>query len=123
MKLFVDDERPAPEGWTLVRTAPAALAILNGHYLGRLTLEALSLDHDLGTSIATYEDDTTRPIMLWMCERDWWPKALYVHTANPWGEEWLVGMARRYAPPGTLQGYGVNYWGTCPIDDVERNPA
>ncbi|MEV6219930.1 cyclic-phosphate processing receiver domain-containing protein [Nocardia sp. NPDC051833] len=123
MKLFVDDERPAPTGWMLVKTAAAALAIINGHRLAGVPLSVLSLDHDLGTSIATYEDETTRPIMLWMCEHDWWPDALYVHTANPAGQDWLVGMARRYAPPGTLRGYGQNYWGTCTVDDIERHPG
>ncbi|MEU2013091.1 cyclic-phosphate processing receiver domain-containing protein [Nocardia sp. NPDC019302] len=123
MKLFVDDERAAPEGWTLAKTSPAALAIMNGIRLYGAQLEMLSLDHDLGTSIATYEDDTTRPIMMWMCEHDCWPRELYVHTANPWGEEWLVGMARRYAPADTLRGYGINYWGTCTVDAVERHSA
>jgi hypothetical protein len=61
----------------------------------------------------TYEDETTRPIMLWMCEHDFWPTELYIHTANPCGQEWLVGMALRYAPAGTLRGYGPNYWGIC----------
>lgn len=123
MKLFVDDERPAPHDWTLTETGPAALAIMNGLRLTGQPLHALSLDHDLGTTMATYETDTTRPIMLWMCENNWWPTELYIHTANPMGEEWLVGMARRYAPAGTLRGYGINYWGTCPVDDSERHPA
>ncbi|MFE2994119.1 cyclic-phosphate processing receiver domain-containing protein [Nocardia sp. NPDC059246] len=123
MNLFVDDERPAPDGWLLAKTSGAAMAVMNGLRMGGHPLELLSLDHDLGTSIATYEDETTRPIMLWMCENNWWPAELYIHTANPWGQDWLVGMARRYAPPGTLRGYGCNYWGTCPVDPIERTSA
>lgn len=119
MKLFVDDERPAPEGWTLAKTSQEALSILaEVRELGR-TLDVISLDHDLSTVM--YEDDTTRPVMLWMCETEWWPTELYVHTANPYGEEWLVGMAQRYAPPGTLKGYGCNFWGTCKSDSIERH--
>lgn len=84
MKLFVDDERPAPEGWVLAKTSSEALTILTkvcelGH-----TLDAISLDHACG-------------------------------------EEWLVGMTQRYAPPGTLKGYGCNFWGTCKSDSIERH--
>lgn len=119
MKLFVDDERPAPEGWVLAKTSSEALTILTKvHELGH-TLDAISLDHDLSTVM--YEDDTTRPVMLWMCEHEWWPTEVYVHTANPCGEEWLVGMTQRYAPPGTLVGYGCNFWGTCKSDSIERH--
>lgn len=119
VKLFVDDERPAPEGWELAKTSLAAIARLHQLRERGEVLEALSLDHDLSTVM--YEDDTTRPVMLWMCQHDWWPTELYVHTANPAGEEFLVGMTRRYAPAGTLRGYGMNYWGTCKYDDIERH--
>ncbi|MEV6643273.1 cyclic-phosphate processing receiver domain-containing protein [Amycolatopsis sp. NPDC051371] len=50
---------------------------------------AISLDHDLGG------DDTTRPVVLWLCENDRCPPEVRVHTANPVGREWLTGMARR----------------------------
>ena len=126
MKLFVDDERPAPAGWDLALTSAEAIAVLERHASIRNVsnalgpqvdrIEAISLDHDLGG------DDTTRPVVLFMCEFECWPERLYVHTGNPIGEEWLCGMVRRYAPPGTLKGWGLNYWGTGP-DSVMRNPA
>ena len=124
MKLFVDDERAAPEGWVLALTSADALDILRRHTNARNVanaldqqvdrIESVSLDHDLGG------DDTTRPIVLYMCEHECWPESMYVHTGNVIGEEWLVGMIRRYAPEGTLKGYGLNYWGTGP-DSVIRN--
>ena len=43
-------------------------------------------------------DDRARPVVLWLCENDRWPPEVRVHTANPVGREWLVGMARRYGP-------------------------
>ncbi|MFF4026976.1 cyclic-phosphate processing receiver domain-containing protein [Nocardia elegans] len=92
MKLFVDDERSAPEGWTLIKTSLETIALMHLLRERGETLEALSLDHDLGG------DDTTRPIMLWMCQHDWWPAALSVHTANPVGRDFLQGMADRYGP-------------------------
>ncbi|WP_348537983.1 cyclic-phosphate processing receiver domain-containing protein [Nocardia brasiliensis] len=97
MKLWVDDLRPAPEGWAAVTNSLDALDVLDALYADGRRLGALSLDHDLGG------DDTTRPVMLWMCENDWWPTELYLHTANPVGRDYLEGMARRYAPEGTLR--------------------
>lgn len=120
MKLFVDDERPAPEGWVWAKTSEYAINMLErwrdselGRYREDAEIEVVSLDHDLGG------DDTARRVVLWMCEHEQWPSEVYVHTGNPIGEEWLVGMVRRYAPPGTLKGYGLNYWGTGP-DSVLR---
>lgn len=111
VKLFVDDERPVPDHtWVLAQRSRDAIDILTMCKASGSTLDVLSLDHDLSTVIA--EDDTARPIMLWMCENEWWPTDLYVHTANPYGEEWLVGMARRYGPAGVLKGYGINFWGS-----------
>ena len=114
MKLFVDDERPAPEGWWLALTVEAAINWLDCRASLRIPMDAISLDHDLGG------DDTTRPIVLWMCQNECWPTEVYVHTGNPAGEEWLVGMVRRYAPPGTLRGYGLNFWGTGPDSQLQH---
>ncbi|BBX82200.1 cyclic-phosphate processing receiver domain-containing protein [Mycolicibacterium aubagnense] len=88
MLLWVDDERPAPAGWVWARTSAEALA----HLLGDVIVEAISLDHDLGG------EDTTRPVVLALCERGDWPAKVFVHTANPVGREWLEGMIRRYGP-------------------------
>jgi hypothetical protein len=54
----------------------------------------MSLDHDLGG------DDTTRPIVLWCCENDFWPVEVRIHTANPVGRDWLEGMIERYKHEG-----------------------
>ncbi|MFY2788483.1 cyclic-phosphate processing receiver domain-containing protein [Rhodococcus sp. MALMAid1271] len=117
MKLFIDDERPAPEGWELALTSAEAIAMIDEQGYKLAALEAVSFDHDLGG------DDTTRPVVLWMCENDYWPESVYVHTGNPIGEEWLVGMVRRYAPAGTLKGYGLNYWGTGPDAVIRHTEA
>ena len=43
MKVFLDDERKAPEGWVRVRWPEEAIELLqNGQ------VEEISLDHDLG---------------------------------------------------------------------------
>lgn len=91
MKLWVDDERPAPEGWQWAKTSLEAIHQLHGNWLERT--EEMSLDHDLGG------EDTTRRVVLWLCENpSYWPFVVHVHTANPVGREWLEGMISRYKP-------------------------
>ena len=104
MRLWVDDERTAPDGWVWAKTSDEAMNVILrwrdsefGRYREDAEVEAVSLDHDLGG------DDTTRSIVLWMCEHDWWPERVYVHTANPVGRHWLEGMIERYGP-------GVTRW-------------
>ncbi len=100
MKLWVDDERPAPEGWVWVtRPAEAIRALATG------TVTDLSLDHDLGIDPETNEPQTTRPIVLWLCEMDaahtrrrYWPDQVRVHSQNPVGRQWLEAMIDRYKP-------------------------
>lgn len=88
MKLWVDDERPAPPGWVPARTLAVAM-----DYLSYGLVDEMSLDHDLGG------DETTRRIVLTLAEVPaMWPKVIHVHTANPVGREWLVGMIERYGP-------------------------
>lgn len=43
LKLFLDDHRPAPEGWALARSADEAIELLR-----RGEVTDLSLDYDLG---------------------------------------------------------------------------
>lgn len=115
MKLFVDDERPAPDGWVLRMTAEAAIETLRTHRLLRQPIDCLSLDHDLG-----YATDTVMPVLYWMQKYNFWPVELYVHTANEDGEEVMLGFIEAHAPAGTLKGYGCNFWGTG-CDSQVRN--
>ena len=87
IKLWVDDLREPPYGWEWSKTSTDALFALMIN-----DVDEISLDHDLGA------DDTTRPIVLWMAEHERWPNSVRVHTANPVGREWLVGMVERYGP-------------------------
>ncbi len=84
VKLWLDDVRPAPEGWILVRTAHEAIAALQA---GGVT--HISLDHDLG------DDDafgTGYDVACWIEEavalRGFVPPEIAVHSAN------VVGRAR-----------------------------
>jgi hypothetical protein len=95
MKIWVDDIRTPPDdSWLWLKTSSEArFALVYLKHYG-LRPEEMSLDHDLGG------DDTTRPIVLWMCEHDFWPVEVRVHSANYVGVEWLEGMISRYHPNG-----------------------
>ena len=96
MKIWVDDIRTPPDNsWIWFKSSYHVLEWLVGCTLGGGTgfkIDLMSLDHDLGG------DDTTRPIVLWMCENSFWPTEVVVHSANPVGVEWLEGMIERYKP-------------------------
>lgn len=89
MKLWIDDERPAPEGWHHVRTyATAEIALLAAVESRELT--AVSFDHDLG------EEDERRSGygLARVLERlaaeghmDWFRGELTCHSANPAGAQ------------------------------------
>lgn len=114
-KLFVDDERPAPEGWWLALNAEAAINWLDYRKCLRTPVDAISLDHDLG-----YTADTIMPVLFWMRDRDCWPRHLFVHTANEDGEEVMVNFIRANAPAGVLRGWGCNFWGTGPDSQIQN---
>lgn len=92
MKLWVDDLRPAPEGWYWAQDSHQAIVILATSAVAGEIIEVMSLDHDLGGV------DTTRPVVLWCCENEFWPIEVRVHSANPPGAEWLEAMIERYHP-------------------------
>ncbi|MCK8500670.1 MULTISPECIES: cyclic-phosphate processing receiver domain-containing protein [Myxococcus] len=77
MRVYLDDERPTPEGWVAVRWPEEAIALLQG---GQVV--ELSLDHDLGDD----EHGTGYDVLLWLEEavatRGFVPPRVRVHSAN-----------------------------------------
>lgn len=79
MKIYLDDERTAPNGWKLIKTPKEVIKLLK---TGKVT--ELSLDHDLGDDkkIGTGYD-----VLLWL-EKEVYinnfkpPKIIKVHSAN-----------------------------------------
>ena len=77
MRLYLDDERTAPAGWTQARWPEEVIAALQSE-----TVTELSLDHDLG------DDDrgTGYDVLLWIEEQvaryGFRPPRLAVHSAN-----------------------------------------
>jgi len=78
MKIWLDDIRPAPEGWTHILTVEETLA-----WLQRGEVTHLDLDHDLG-----YEK-TGMDVLVWIEQAivhptTLIPPSLYIHTMNPY---------------------------------------
>lgn len=97
VKVWVDDIRTPPDNtWLWFKESAGALRWLETRRAHGISLgSVMSLDHDLGG------EDTTRPVVLWMCENEAWPDEIRVHSANPPGSIWLMQMCERYAPEGT----------------------
>lgn len=78
MKLFVDDVRPPPAGWTLARTVKEAIGILEA---GRVT--DVSLDYFIGEG----EGGTFLPVAHYIADmpKARRPKRARLHTASSAG--------------------------------------
>ena len=77
MRIFLDDERPTPQGWVRAFWPEEVIALLEA---GGVT--EVSLDHDLGND----ERGTGYDVVLWIEEavatRGFVPPRLVVHSAN-----------------------------------------
>ena len=77
MKVYLDDQRDAPNGWKLVRSAKEAIEYLKS---GRVT--EISLDHDLGDDAAGTGYDVIQWIEQAVIENGFIPPKIHIHTAN-----------------------------------------
>ena len=78
-RVWLDDERPAPEGWVRVYSPAAAINLLRTSRVSKI-----SLDHDLG---GDYEIGTGYDVMLWIEEQvhtnpEFVLPKIEIHTAN-----------------------------------------
>ena len=78
MKIYLDDERPTPAGWTRVYWPEEAIQLLQNN-----TVTHISLDHDLGDD----EHGTGYDVLLWIEEQvvcfGYVAPQMTVHSANP----------------------------------------
>ena len=110
MKLWLDDERPAPEGWVLAKNLEEAKRLM-----ATGEVSEASLDHDLGLrkigtktvqlpNGETEEQDVTleengTQFVDWMINTNHWPKTKpRVHSMNPVGAARMRQMLDRYFP-------------------------
>lgn len=90
IKIWVDDIRPAPEGYYLIKTVDDCRYLLLRHMcptaLGvRYAIEEISLDHDAGDYVK-YGGDYIK-ILDYMEELGINDISINLHTANPVGRE------------------------------------
>jgi len=94
VKLYLDDLRPCPDGFTVARTASEAIALLK---TGEVTFA--SLDHDLSTKamFGEWEGEVTGyEVVVWMEQNDCWPKdGTIVHSQNADGKKRMTDVIER----------------------------
>jgi hypothetical protein len=94
IKLWLDDLRTPPEGWTCAKTVDEAIALFEEH-----VVSDISLDNDLGTDAEGTPLPEGRHLALWMAENECWPtNTISVHSANPIGVQYMIGVITRYGP-------------------------
>lgn len=97
MKLWLDDERPAPEGWTWVKTVTDCL-----FHLLQFEVTDLSLDNDLGLPGLFNEGrEVVKRLVEWqeIEGRDHWPKStISIHSWDVTARPYMEGMLSRYSP-------------------------
>jgi hypothetical protein len=94
VRVWLDDMRAAPVGFTWAKTARQAIDMLEN-----CDVEFISLDHDLAEEhyadmdrSTGFSEDTGYAVVLWMEKNDAWPDlGCAVHSFNP------VGKARMLA--------------------------
>lgn len=93
MKIWLDDVRPAPDGYVLCLSVnEAKRAVEEAERTGE-AVEVLDLDHDLGDYFSDGGDGIK--LLDWLCERGtFYPIAL--HTANPVGRDNMLRLIRRH---------------------------
>ena len=78
MRVYLDDERTTPEGWTRVYWPDEAIALLE---TGNVV--EISLDHDLGDDARGTGYDVVAWIEEAVATRGFVPPIMRVHSANP----------------------------------------
>ena len=104
LRLWVDDKRPAPEGWLHVKTAADAIAVLSTQ-----EVHELAPDHDLGhcddcTDCKGYKSKcgcrchwSGYSVALFMATTGRWPeKKPTCHSSNPAGRANIESTIERY---------------------------
>jgi hypothetical protein len=86
VKLWIDDVRPAPEGYEWVKTVDQAKLVIdiNERMVGTHVIELIDIDHDAG-EYAKYGGDYIR-LLDWLEEtgRNY---PIRIHSMNPVGRE------------------------------------
>ena len=90
MKIWLDDIRPAPDGYVWCRSVNEVIGVISNT---NDKIELIDCDHDL----SEYARDGGDGIKLldWLAEHGLFYK-IYLHTMNPVGRENMERLIRRY---------------------------
>ena len=114
MKIFLDDVRPAPEGWVLAHDAREAIGLLEHN-----DVTHISLDFDLGGVMPGYEDapierkifqsmpgsTTGLDVVRWMIENDRIPQNVHIHSWNWHGALMMEKQLRKHGSRPTKKSW------------------
>jgi hypothetical protein len=109
IKMWLDDLRPAPSGWQLVKNYDEAV-----HLLERGRVTTASLDHDLSDIQMRWDtgsgyceapvfretEMTGYDVVKWMAQHNVWPQSICVHSGNPVGKKAMLQLIERCHPEG-----------------------
>lgn len=90
VKVFLDDERLPPPGWTRVMRPEEAVRLLES---GEVT--EISLDFDLGDRVPGTGDTVLRWVEEAVFERGFVPPPITIHTGNPSARKMMEDRVRR----------------------------
>jgi hypothetical protein len=96
MKIFLDDCRMEPQGWTRMLHAASVIAMLEECAGNGLNVEELSLDNDLGL-----DEPEGKTVLDWLEERRHFepsfplPGRILVHSANPVARQRMNAVIER----------------------------
>ena len=119
MKVYLDDERPTPEGWTPTRWPEEVIDLLK---TGKVT--ELSLDHDLGDD----EHGTGYDVVQWIekavVTEGFQPPKISVHSANVSARQKMELGIQSIERLASRLSSGLDAWEreVAPEQDVDRTP-
>ena len=107
VRIYLDDERVPPEGWTLVKSVTALMEMLRTLEPGRL--ECLSLDWYLGSGTTTGHDAVDRILHLMLEEpvRFAGLKRVNCHSSD---RTEAIAMARKLEEPLSEEWEGIPFY-------------
>jgi len=98
INLWLDDLRPAPDGFIWVETVSQLIYKLDELKELDQEINIMSLDHDLGENEPTGYDFVKYLVEVGNYEPSYYPRQIYLHTANPVGRENMYQLLMRYKP-------------------------
>ena len=92
MKIWIDDVRPAPDGYVWCKSVGQTKQVIRANELIHETIELLDMDHDAGDY--AFDGGDFIKILDWMeCTNRNYP--ISIHSMNPVGRENMRAIIRR----------------------------